>query len=311
MTESQLKYMNKVKLISFCILVAGLILVLVWSIMKNKVAKNPEPTTPQTQTLAINYEKDGTKTKYDFTCATADCVLSSQAGTFALVKDGAYKLVDLVKGTNKQLTLPTMSKNFMVAGTDFYGLVYTKDESNKASFYDYKNNKTLFEDELSYEKMNEAEVRNVLNKMFPRNLLYVITDESSMIVNMTDGEPSLQSVKGVFYYENELYAINSEGLNLFKEDGSVEKRLDDAKEIYNALYKDSIIILDKDNKIKAATLKGEKGEDILELGENKVNDITVTNGILRIVLEDKDYETNKKLVKYEYDFETKKLKTVE
>lgn len=309
MTESQLKYMNKVKLRSFIILVAGLLLVLVWSIMKNKVANNGG-NTPQSQTLAINYENDGVKSKYDFTCATTDCILSSQAGTYALVKDGAYKLIDLVKGTNKQLTLPTMTKNFMVAGTDFYGLVYTKDESNKASFYDYANNKTLFEDELSYEKMNEEEVRTVLNKMFPRKLLYVITDESSMIVNMTDGEPALQNVKGVFYYENELYVVNS-GLHLFKEDGTVEARLEDTKAIYNALYKDSIIILDKDNNIKTATLKGEKGEKILELGENKVNDVTITNGILRIVLEDKDYATNKKLIKYEYDFETKKLKTVE
>ena len=40
MTESQLKYMNKVKLISFIILVAGLLLVLVWSIMKNNVNNN-------------------------------------------------------------------------------------------------------------------------------------------------------------------------------------------------------------------------------------------------------------------------------
>lgn len=309
MTESQLKYMNKVKLRSFIILVVGLLLILVWSIMKNNVAK--EPTDNGNQTLAINYVVDGNEKKYDFTCATTDCVLSSQAGTFALVKDGAYKLVDLVVGTNKQLTLPTMTKNFMIAGTDFYGLVYTKDESNKASFYDYGSNKTLFEDELSYEKMNEEEVRTVLNKMFPRKLLYVITDDSAMIVNMTDGEPSLQNVKGVFYYENELYVINNEGLNSYKEDGTVEKKITDAKDIYNVLYTDSIVVLDKDNKIKLSTLKGERGDTIIELGENKVNDITASNGILRIVLADKDYETNKKLVKYEYDFETKKLKTVE
>jgi uncharacterized protein with PQ loop repeat len=308
MTESQLKYMNKVKLISFIILVAGLLLVLVWSIMKNNVNNNGGNS--QSQTLAINYENAGAMSKYDFTCATTDCILSSQAGTFALVRDGAYKLIDLVKGTNKQLTLPTMTKNFMVADTEFYGLVYTKDESNKASFYDYANNKTLFEDELSYEKMNEEEIRTVLNKMFPRKLLYVITDETSMVVNMTDGEPALQNVKGAFYYENELYVVNS-GLHLFKEDGTVEARLEDTKEVYKAVYKDSIVILDKDNIIKVATLKGVKGDKILELGENKVHDINVTNGILRIVLEDKDYATNNKLVKYEYDFETKKLKTVE
>ena len=67
MTESQLKYMNKVKAISFCILVAGLLLVLVWSIMKNKVAQTPSTPQVQTKTLAINYEADGVKKKYDFT----------------------------------------------------------------------------------------------------------------------------------------------------------------------------------------------------------------------------------------------------
>ena len=309
MTESQLKYMNKVKLISFIILVAGLLLVLVWSIMKNNVNNNGGNS--QSQTLAINYENAGVKSKYDFTCATTDCILSSQAGTFALVKDGAYKLIDLVKGTNKQLTLPTMTKNFMVADTEFYGLVYTKDESNKASFYDYANNKTLFEDELSYEKMNEEEIRTVLNKMFPRKLLYVITDETSMVVNMTDGEPALQNVKGAFYYENELYAINDKGLNLFKEDGTVSTLLTDTKEVYNAIYKDKIVVLSKANKIKVATLKGELGADILDLGENKVDSMNVTNGILRIILQDKDYATNQKLIKYEYDFENNKLNTVE
>ena len=311
MTEAQLKYMNKVKAISFVILVAGLLLVLVWSIMKNKIAKQPATPQEQTKTLAINYESGGEKKKFDFSCATQDCVLSSQTGTFALVKDGSYKLVDLVKGSNKQLSIASITKSFIVAGDEFYGLVYTTDESNKASFYDYANNKTLFESELSYEKMNEEEVRTVLNKMYPRKLLYIITDEDGMIINLTDGEPALQNVKAAFYNESELYAINDTGLNLFKEDGTVEASLTDLKEIYNAVYEGNIVVLDKDNKIKTVTLKGEKGDDIVDIGANKVNDITITNGILKIVLEDKDYETNKKLVKYEYDFETKKLKTIE
>lgn len=311
MTESQLKYMNKVKIISFCILVVGLLLVLVWSIMKNKIAQTPETPVVQTKTLAINYEVDSQQKKYDFTCETQDCILSSQAGSVALVKDGSYKIVDLVKGTSKKVELPTIAKNFMIASDEFYGLIYTKDQTNKASFYDYANNKTLFEDELSYEKMNEETVRTVLNKMYPRKLLYVITEESSNIINLTDGEPALQNVTGVFYYESELYAINDKGLNLFKEDGTVETSLSTVKTIYNATNKDTIIVLDKDNKIKTATLKGEVGEDIIELGENQVNDISISNGILRIILQDKDYATNKKLLKYEYDFETKKLKTIE
>ena len=311
MTEAQLKYMNKVKLITFCILVAGLLLVLVWSIMKNKVAQTPSTPQVQTKTLAINYEVDGTKKKYDFTCETQECILSSQAGIMALVKDGSYKILDLVKGTNKKVELPTMGKNFMIAGDEFYGLIYSKDQTNKASFYDYANQKTLFEDELSYDKMNEETVRAALNKMYPRKLIYVITEDSSMIVNLTDGEPALQNVNGVFYYENELYAINDKGLNLFKEDGTVETTLSDVKMIFNATNKDTIIVLDKDNKIKTATLKGEKGEEILDIGENQINDINVTNGILRIILQDKDYATNKKLIKYEYNFETKKLSTIE
>ena len=81
MTESQLKYMNKVKLISFIILTAGLLLVLVWSIMKNKTVEEP---VEEEKTLAINYEIYGTSTKYDYSCATEDCVLSSQEGLFAL-----------------------------------------------------------------------------------------------------------------------------------------------------------------------------------------------------------------------------------
>ena len=310
MTESQLKYMNKVKLISFILLVIGLLLVLLWSIMKNKVAKTPTTPQVQTKTLAINYENESQKKKYDYTCATQDCILSSQAGLFALVKDGSYKLVDLVKGTSKELRVPSMKKNFMVAGDEFYGLVFTKDETNKASFFDYKNEKVIFESELSYEKMNEDTVRAVLSKMYPRNLLYTITDETGTIVNLKDGEAALLNVTDVFYYESELYAINEKGLHLFKEDGTVEPKLEDAKEVYNAVYNGSIVILDKDNKLKTATLKGEKGDDILEVGENKVNDITVVNGILKIVLQDKDYETNKKLIKYEYDLEGKKLNPI-
>ena len=111
MTESQIKYMNKVKLISFIILVIGLLLVLAFSIIYHK---KPAETEELPTTLAINYEANGEAAKYDFTCATQDCVLSSQAGAYALVKDGSYKLVSLTNGTTKELNLPTINSNFMV-----------------------------------------------------------------------------------------------------------------------------------------------------------------------------------------------------
>ena len=311
MTEKQLKYMNKVKAISFCILVAGLLLVLLWSIMKNKKTTTPVTPQPEAKVLAINYEKNGAKTKYDFTCATQECILSSQTGVYALVKDGNYKLVNLEKGTNKELNVPVMNKNFMIAGDDFYGLVFTSDETNKASFYNATNGQTMYSQVLDYEKMNEEEVRDVLNKMYPRKLIYVIKEETSEINNLESTEPVLENVKAVFYYESKLYAINDKGLNLFKEDNTVETTLADAKEIYNAMYQENIIILDKDGKIKTSTLDGTKGDAILEVGTNTVESVNVTNGILRVVLQDKDYETNKKVIKYEYDFETKKLNPIE
>ena len=308
MTESQLKYMNKVKLISFIILTAGLLLVLVWSIMKNKTVEEP---VEEEKTLAINYEIDGTSTKYDYSCATEDCVLSSQEGLFALVRDGSYKLVSLTKGTTKELNLPTINKNFMVAADEFYGILYTKDETNKASFYDDATEETLYEDELDYEKMDTEEIHKALNKMYPRKLFFIIKEELGSVINLETEATVLDKVTGIFYYENELYAINDKGLNLFKEDGTVNTLLQDTKEIYNAVYKDKIVILDNDNKIKTSTLKGVKGQNILDLGENKVDSINVTNGILRIILKDKDYDTNNKLIKFEYDFENNKLNTVQ
>ena len=194
MTEKQLKYMNKVKAISFGILVAGLLLVLLWSIMKNKKTNKPVTPQPEAKVLAINYEKDGTKTKYDFTCATQECILSSQTGVYALIKDGEYKLVNLEKGTNKSLDAPTMNKNFMVAGDDFYGLVFTSDETNKASFYDAATGQTMYKQELNYEKMDEEEVRAVLNKMYPRKLFYLIKEDASIINNITTTETVLENV---------------------------------------------------------------------------------------------------------------------
>ena len=308
MTESQIKYMNKVKLISFIILVIGLLLVLAFSIIYHK---KPAETEELPTTLAINYEANGEAAKYDFTCATQDCVLSSQAGVYALVKDGSYKLVSLTNGTTKELNLPTINNNFMVADENFYGIVYTKDETNKASFYDSETESAFYEDELDYQKMNTEEVQAVLSKMYPRKLFYVVKEELGSIVNYSTSETVLDNVKGIFYYENELYAINDKGLNLFKEDGTVSTLLTDTKEVYNAIYKDKIVVLSKANKIKVATLKGELGADILDLGENKVDSMNVTNGILRIILQDKDYATNQKLIKYEYDFENNKLNTVE
>ena len=159
--------------------------------------------------------------------------------------------------------------------------------------------------------MNTEEVQAVLRKMYPRKLFYVVKEELGSIVNYSTNETVLDNVKGIFYYENELYAINDKGLNLFKEDGTVSTLLTDTKEVYNAIYKDKIVVLSKANKIKVATLKGELGADILDLGENKVDSMNVTNGILRIILQDKDYATNQKLIKYEYDFENNKLNTVE
>ena len=308
MTESQIKYMNKVKLISFIILVIGLLLVLAFSIIYHK---KPAETEELPTTLAINYEANGEAAKYDFTCATQDCVLSSQAGVYALVKDGSYKLVSLTNGTTKELNLPTINSNFMVADENFYGIVYTKDETNKASFYDSETESAFYEDDLDYQKMNTEEVQAVLSKMYPRKLFYIIKEELGSVVNYNTNEIVLDNVKGIFYYENELYAINDKGLNLFKEDGTVSTLLTDTKEVYNAIYKDKIVILSKANKIKVATLKGELGADILDLGENKVDSMNVTNGILRIILQDKDYATNQKLIKYEYDFENNKLNTVE
>ncbi len=308
MTESQIKYMNKVKLISFIILVIGLLLVLAFSIIYHK---KPAETEELPTTLAINYEANGEAAKYDFTCATQDCVLSSQAGVYALVKDGSYKLVSLTNGTTKELNLPTINSNFMVADENFYGIVYTKDETNKASFYDSETESAFYEDDLDYQKMNTEEVQAVLSKMYPRKLFYIIKEELGSIVNYNTNEIVLDNVKGIFYYENELYAINDKGLNLFKEDGTVSTLLTDTKEVYNAIYKDKLVVLSKANKIKVATLKGELGADILDLGENKVDSMNVTNGILRIILQDKDYATNQKLIKYEYDFENNKLNTVE
>ncbi len=308
MTESQIKYMNKVKLISFIILVIGLLLVLAFSIIYHK---KPAETEELPTTLAINYEANGEAAKYDFTCATQDCVLSSQAGVYALVKDGSYKLVSLTNGTTKELNLPTINSNFMVADENFYGIVYTKDETNKASFYDSETESAFYEDDLDYQKMNTEEVQAVLSKMYPRKLFYIIKEELGSVVNYNTNEIVLDNVKGIFYYENELYAINDKGLNLFKEDGTVSTLLTDTKEVYNAIYKDKLVVLSKANKIKVATLKGELGADILDLGENKVDSMNVTNGILRIILQDKDYATNQKLIKYEYDFENNKLNTVE
>ena len=310
MTEKQLKYMNKIKAISFFILVAGLILVLVWSIM-NKNASKPKEEEIPAKVLAINYDKNGEKAKYDFTCATQDCILSSQAGSYALVKDGSYKLVNLSNGSNKELQLPTMAKNFMVAGDTFYGLVFTADQTNKASFYDATTGETMYASELNYEKMNEQEVRDVLNKMYPRKLFFIIKEELGTVMNTETKEAIIDNVKAVFYHENALYAIDSKGLSLFKEDNSLEEKITGVKEVYNAIYKENILILDTDNKIKTSTLTGEKGDTILELGEGKVESLNISNGILRITVQDKDYETNKKLVKYEYDFEAKKLTPIE
>ena len=310
MTEKQLKYMNKIKTISFFILVAGLILVLVWSIM-NKNASKPKEEEIPAKVLAINYDKNGTKAKYDFTCATQDCILSSQAGSYALVKDNTYKLINLSNGSNKELQLPAMAKNFMVAGDTFYGLVFTADQTNKASFYDATSGETMYASELNYEKMNENEVRDVLNKMYPRKLFFIIKEELGTVINTETKETIIDNVKAVFYHENALYAIDSKGLSLFKEDNTVEEKITGVKEVYNAMYKENILILDTDNKIKTSTLTGEKGDTILELGEGKVDSLNISNGILRITVQDKDYETNKKLVKYEYDFEAKKLTPIE
>ena len=310
MTEKQLKYMNKVKAISFFILVAGLVLVLVWSIM-NKNASKPKHTEEQAKVLAINYDKDGTQAKYDFTCATQECILSSQAGVYALVKDGSFKLVNLSNGSNKELKLPTMTKNFMIAGETFYGLIYTGDETNKASLYDAATGETKYASELNYEKMNETGVREVLNKMYPRKLLYIIKEELGTVMNTETNEPVMDNIKAVFYYDNSLYAIDGKGLSVFKEDNTVEEKITTVKEVYNAMYKESILVLDNDNKIKTSSLNGEIGDTIVELGEGKVESLNITNGILRITIQDKDYETNKKLVKYEYDFEAKKLSPIE
>ncbi len=312
MTEKQLKYMNKVKARSFFILVAGLLLVLAWSIMKNKVAKTPETPQTEAKVLAINYEIDGTTGKYDYTCATQDCILATaQTGSYAIVKDGAYKLVNIVNKTTKELTLPTMTKSFIIAGEDFYGLVYTSDDTNKASFYEASTNNSLYSQELNYEKMNDTAVREVLNKMYPRKMLYLIKDETATVLNLETKEAILENVKAMFYYENELYGINDKGLNLFKEDNTVEEKITGVKEVYNAMYKENIVILDTDNKIKTSTLAGVKGEGILDITTNTVESITVQNGVLKIILKDKDYDTNQKLVKYEYDFETKKLNPIE
>ena len=66
----------------------------------------------------------------------------------------------------------------MLAGEEFYGLVYTKGESNFASFYEASKDRSLFDDELSFEAMDKESVREALIRLYPRGYFYVIKESS-------------------------------------------------------------------------------------------------------------------------------------
>ena len=309
LNEKQLKYQNKVKLISFIILVVGLLLVLFWSIKNKEV---PENTEPQSRTLAINYKNaKGEDAKYDYTCASDTCVLASQAGEFALVKDESYKLVNLASGASTILNLPTMTKNFMVANGDFYGLVYTKDETNGGSFYEHSKTRTIYDGELNYDEMNADAVRESLTKLYPRGYFYIIKDSVGKLYKLDDNTLVIDNISGMVSHNTELYIASEKGISYFDAEGQLIDKLTDAKQVFAEMHEEKFVILDKDNFLKLSTLDGERSDKMVEVKEGRIQSIKVENGIVRIIIEDKDYETTQKLIKYEYDIDNTKLSPIE
>ena len=307
LTEKQLKYQNKVKLIAFIIMVSGLLLVLLWSIKR----KDEGNTQPVKSTVAINYtSSDGVAKSYNYTCASTSCSLSSQAGDFALINDGSYILLNLTTGQTDKLELPSMTKNFMVAGDEFYGLVYTKDESNSAAFYESSQTRSIYDGELPYNEMNTKEISEALSQLYPRGYFYKVEEGVGSLYKLEGNEQVITGIEGFVTKDGVLYIITNKGVSYFDEAGTIVNKLADAKKVYAAMHEDKFIIVDKDGQLKLATLEGERVETISEITGN-IQTLTVENGILTVVVEDADYATNQKTIKYEYSIDAKQLKIVE
>lgn len=307
LTEKQLKYQNKVKLIAFIIMVSGLLLVLLWSIKR----KDEGNTQPVKSTVAINYtSSDGAAKSYNYTCASTSCSLSSQAGDFALINDGSYILLNLTTGQTDKLELPSMTKNFMVASDEFYGLVYTKDESNSAAFYESSQTRSIYDGELPYNEMNTKEISEALSQLYPRGYFYKVEEGVGSLYKLEGNEQVITGIEGFVTKDGVLYIITNKGVSYFDEAGTIVNKLTDAKKVYAAMHEDKFIIVDKDGQLKLATLEGERVETISEITGN-IQTLTVENGILTVVVEDADYATNQKTIKYEYSIDAKQLKIVE
>jgi len=303
MTEEQLKYQNKVKLFAAIVLIIGLVFILLWSIKKNET-----PARPATRgnSLAITYSGGN----YEYKCKNTSCSLSSQAGIYALVKDGGYHLINLSAKTDKEVKLPTVAKNYMVASQEFYGLVYTKAESNFASFYEASKDRSLFDDELSYEAMDKDSVRDVLVRLYPRGYFYAIKEGSSQIFDINNNSVVVENVNGCVVDDNNVYVVTDKGALSVEQDNSLSEHLNNVKQVYPAMYDHKFVVLDNDGNLKLATITGEIGETILETQNRNVQSVSVTNTTLKVVVEDAEYATNQKVQNYEYDFTTKQLKTI-
>ena len=77
------------------------------------------------------------------------------------------------------------------------------------------------------------------------------------------------------------------------------------------MYDHKFVVLDNDGNLKLATLAGEVGESILEVGNRNVQSVSVTDNIMKVVVEDEEFVSNQKVHNYEYDFTTKQLKTID
>jgi hypothetical protein len=304
MTEEQLKYQGKVRLIAAGVLIAGLLLILLWSVKKNETPKKPANSG---NNLSITYSGGN----YEYKCKNANCALSSQAGIFALVNDGGYHLINLSTKTDKEVKLPTVAKNYMLAGEEFYGLVYTKGESNFASFYEASKDRSLFDDELSFEAMDKESVREALIRLYPRGYFYVIKESSGQIFDINNNSVVAENVVGCVVDNTDVYIVNDKGVLSIEQDNSLLEHLNSVKKVYPAMYDHKFVVLDNDGNLKLAAITGEIGDTILETNNRNVQSVVITNTVLKVVVEDVDYATNQKVYNYEYDFTTKQLKTIE
>ena len=308
MTEKQLKYQNKVKLISFIIMTAGLLLVLLWSFQKNNA---PVPIEDNSQIIIINYVTNGNENSYEYTCINEGCTLSSQSGSFALVVDGSNRLVNLITGESKELQIPAMTKNFMIADEVFYGLVYTKGETNSATFYDSGRDRSMFDDTLNYEAMNTDSVRSYLTRLYPRGLFYSITETSGQLYDIDNQNVVIDNVSGIVVDGDGIYIVSNQGVASFGEDNTLTQHLTNVKKAFAVLYDHQFVVLDSDNNLKLASLTGEVGEPLIAVGERNVKSVDVNNTTLRVVIEDEDFANNQKLHNYEYNFASKEVKTID